>query len=101
MRCSPGQTAAPKPVIPNRSNRKQPFSFNRNPTEWETIPPSAQLVSPRRSRSLLFPKVTDPEDPLLRPERHIPNSIALILILAAMSMLSRSAAKLSIPLMTQ
>jgi hypothetical protein len=28
------------------------------------------------SRNLPFPKVTDPEAPPLRPERHVPNSIA-------------------------
>jgi hypothetical protein len=44
-------------------------------SERETIPPQ-HLVPPRCSRRLAFPKVTDPEDPPLRPERHIPNSIA-------------------------
>jgi len=37
--------------------------------------PPQDCVPPRCSRSLPYPTVTDPEDPLLRPERHIPNSI--------------------------
>jgi SRSO17 transposase len=44
-------------------------------SERETIPPQ-DLVPPRCSRNLSYPTVTDPEDPPLRPERHIPNSIA-------------------------
>jgi hypothetical protein len=55
------------------------------------IPPR-QLVAPRRSRNLLFSKVTDPEDPPLRPERHIPNSITTMrrrLIDALVSFLPR------------
>ena len=45
--------------------------------ERGAIPPQDQ-VSPRRSRDLPFPTVTDPEAPPIRPERHIPNSIATI-----------------------
>ena len=44
-------------------------------SERETIPPQ-ELVPPRCSRNLPYPTVTDPEEPPLRPERHIPNSIA-------------------------
>jgi hypothetical protein len=44
-------------------------------SERETIPPQ-DLVPPRRSRNLPFPPVIDPEAPPIRPERHIPNSIA-------------------------
>src|SRR5438034_829165 len=40
--------------------------------------PPQHLVAPRHSRRLLYPKVIDPEDPPLRPERHIPNSIATV-----------------------
>ena len=43
--------------------------------ERGAIPPQDQ-VSPRRSRDLPFPRVTDPGVPPIRPERHIPNSIA-------------------------
>jgi hypothetical protein len=43
--------------------------------ERATIPPQ-DLVPPRRSRRLSYPRVIDPEDPPSRPERHIPNSIA-------------------------
>jgi SRSO17 transposase len=43
--------------------------------ERGAIPPQDQ-VSPRSSRDLPFPMVTDPEAPPIRPERHIPNSIA-------------------------
>jgi hypothetical protein len=35
-------------------------------------------VPPRTSRNLPFPLVTDPEAPPIRPERHIPNSIATL-----------------------
>jgi hypothetical protein len=45
--------------------------------ERGAIPPQHR-VSPRRSRDLPFPTVTDPEAPPIRPERHIPNSIATI-----------------------
>ena len=45
--------------------------------ERGAIPPQDH-VSPRRSRDLPFPTVTDPEAPPIRPERHIPNSIATI-----------------------
>src|SRR5258708_10862676 len=40
--------------------------------------PPQHLVAPRHSKRLLYPKVTDPEDPPLRPERHVPNSIATV-----------------------
>jgi hypothetical protein len=50
-------------------------------------------LDPRHcSRNLPFPTVTDPEAPPLRPERHIPNSIATVhrrLIVALVSRLSR------------
>ena len=38
--------------------------------------PPQDLVPPRCSKNLPFPTVTDPEAPPLRPERHVPNSIA-------------------------
>src|SRR5207249_145031 len=38
--------------------------------------PPQDLVPPRCSRRLPYPKVIDPGDPPLRPERHVPNSIA-------------------------
>src|SRR5258707_4325452 len=41
----------------------------------ERFPPQ-DLVPPGCSRNLPYPTVIDPEDPPLRPERHIPNSIA-------------------------
>src|SRR5258707_4226474 len=36
--------------------------------------PPQDLVPPRCSRNLPYPTVTDPEDPPLRPERHIENA---------------------------
>jgi SRSO17 transposase len=45
--------------------------------ERGALPPQDQ-PSPRRSRDLQFPRVTDPEAPPIRPERHIPNSIATV-----------------------
>jgi SRSO17 transposase len=45
--------------------------------ERGAIPPQDQLP-PRSSRDLPFPRVTDPEAPPIRPERHIPNSIATL-----------------------
>jgi hypothetical protein len=44
-------------------------------SERETIP-LQDLVPPHCSRNLPYPTVSDPEAPPLRPERHIPNSIA-------------------------
>ena len=44
-------------------------------SERETIPPQ-EIMPPRSSRNLPYAKVTSPEDPPLRPERHVPNSIA-------------------------
>ena len=41
------------------------------------FPPQDRLP-PRASRNLPFPTVTDPEVPPIRPERHIPNSIATV-----------------------
>src|SRR3984893_18125591 len=38
--------------------------------------PPQEVVRPRCSRRLSYPTITDPEDLPLRPERHIPNSIA-------------------------
>jgi SRSO17 transposase len=46
-------------------------------SERERIPPQ-QLVPLRTSRNLPFPLVTDPAVLPIRPERHIPNSIATI-----------------------
>ena len=60
-------------------------------SERETIPPQ-DLVAPGRSRHLRYPTVTDREAPPLRPERHIPNSIATVrrrLIAALISRLPR------------
>jgi SRSO17 transposase len=45
--------------------------------ERGALPPQHQL-SARRSRDLQFPKVTDPQAPPIRPERHITNSIATV-----------------------
>jgi Transposase DDE domain len=60
-------------------------------SERETIPP-ADLVPPGCSRNLPFPPVINPEAPPIRPERHIPNSIATMrrrLIIALTRRLSR------------
>jgi len=46
-------------------------------SERETIPPQQQAV-PGGSKKLLFPKLTDQGDMPLRPERHVPNSIATL-----------------------
>ena len=59
-------------------------------SERETIP--QEIVPPRSSRNLPYAKVTSPEDPPLRPERHVPNSIATIrrrLVAALATTLSR------------
>jgi hypothetical protein len=52
--------------------------------ERGSIPPQAQ-IPPRSSRNLPFSPVTDPEAPPIRPERHIPNSIATRRCLASFS----------------
>jgi len=44
-------------------------------SERETIPPQDR-VAQRSCRNLPYPTVIDPEAPPLRPERHVPNSIA-------------------------
>src|SRR6516165_11281733 len=49
-------------------------------------------MPPRSSRNLPYAKVTRPEDPPLRPERHVPNSIATMrrrLVAALATTLSR------------
>jgi SRSO17 transposase len=46
-------------------------------TERDTIPPQ-DLVPPGGSRNLPFPAVTDPAAPPIRPERHVPSSIATL-----------------------
>ncbi|MGY4412362.1 SRSO17 transposase [Bradyrhizobium sp. LB7.1] len=54
--------------------------------------PPQRLVQPGYSKRLPFPKVTNPEAPPLRTERHIPNSIATMrrrLVLALVRSLSR------------
>src|SRR6266478_439126 len=54
--------------------------------------PPQQIVPPGCSRNLPYAKVTSPEDPPLRPERHVPNSIATIrrrLVAALATTLSR------------
>jgi hypothetical protein len=60
-------------------------------SEREMIPPR-ERVPPRRCRRLAYPKVIDPEAPPIRPERHVPNSIATIrrrFIVALVRCLSR------------
>jgi len=60
-------------------------------SERKRIPPQ-HLVAPCGSRHLRYPTVTDPGGPPLRPERHIPNSIATVrrrLIAALISRLPR------------
>jgi hypothetical protein len=60
-------------------------------SERETIPPQDH-VPPGCSRNLPFPVVTDPAAPPLRPQRHIPNSIATIhcaMVVAIARMLPR------------
>ena len=46
-------------------------------SERERIPPQDH-VPPLQSKNLPFPVISDPEAPPLRPQRHLPNSIATI-----------------------
>ncbi len=58
----------------------------------EAIPPSAPRCARPFPLSARYPTAIDPEAPLLRPERHIPNSIATVrrrLIAALVSKLQR------------
>jgi SRSO17 transposase len=48
-------------------------------SEKQTIPPQ-DLPAPGEARNLPFPTVTDPEDLPLRSQRHMPNSIAMLRI---------------------
>jgi len=47
-------------------------------SEREGIPPPQDHIPPLQSKNLPFPVVIDPEAPPIRPQRHIPNSIATI-----------------------
>src|SRR6516225_1006228 len=40
--------------------------------------PPHDLIAPLDSKCLPYPVVTDPEAPPLRPQRHVPNSIATL-----------------------
>jgi SRSO17 transposase len=51
-------------------------------SQREAIPPQDQAV-PLSSRNLAYPAVTDPADPPVRPERHVPNSITSVRIVIA------------------
>src|SRR5207247_7791335 len=54
--------------------------------------PPQEIVPPHWARKLPYAKVTSPEDPPLRPERHVPNSIATMrrrLVAALATTLSR------------
>jgi len=60
-------------------------------SERETIPPQHH-VPPGCSRNLPFPVVTNPAAPPLRPQRHVPNSIATVhcaIVVAIARMLPR------------
>ena len=60
-------------------------------SERKPFPPQ-EIVPPRCTRNLPYAKVTSPEDPPLRPERHVPNSIATMrrrLVAATATTLSR------------
>ena len=46
-------------------------------SEREMIPPQ-DLIAPGNSKNLPFPIVTDPAAPPIRPQRHVPNSIATL-----------------------
>src|ERR1700692_2181154 len=70
-RTAPGRAASPPP----------PPSASPLTTDWapsgRRFPPQDQ-VTPRSCRNLPFPIVIDPAAPPIRPERHIPNSIATL-----------------------
>ena len=46
-------------------------------SQREIIPPQ-DLIAPGNSKNLPFPIVTDPAAPPIRPQRHVPNSIATL-----------------------
>jgi hypothetical protein len=48
-------------------------------SERGIIPP-LDLLPPRSSRNLPFPRVADPEAPPPRPERHVPNAMVCVLM---------------------
>ena len=54
-------------AVLGHADRRQPAPF-----------PPQDPLSPAGSRDLPFPRVTDPAAPPIRPERHIPNSIATV-----------------------
>ncbi|HEX4179868.1 MAG TPA: hypothetical protein VHY32_03685, partial [Caulobacteraceae bacterium] len=51
--------------------------------------PPQDLIPPGQARRLAFPTVTDPEAPPIRPERHIPNSIATLRRRLAVALVKR------------
>ena len=55
-------------------------------SEREATPPH-DLPAPGDARNLPFPQVTDPEDPPLRSQRHMPNSIATLRIRLARTLM--------------
>ena len=56
-------------------------------SERSLIPPSG--LKPRSSKRLAYPKVIDPADPPIRPERHVASSIASIRIRLARALARR------------
>jgi SRSO17 transposase len=54
-------------------------------SEQERIPPPQHQVPPLESKNLPFPVVIDPAAPPIRPQRHVPNSIATIRRLLAVA----------------
>ena len=106
--------ASPPIVLPPRTAPRyafffaglQPPSASRHPLHCGLRIPDlrARNHSPLRrssatcTRNLPYAKVTSPEDPPLRPERHVPNSIAtmqrrLVAALATTSHVARSATR--------
>jgi hypothetical protein len=65
------------PVV-YRKNRENEIANHFNAiVEIFRFPPQ-DLVAPLDSKCLPYPVVTDPEAPPLRPQRHVPNSIATL-----------------------
>jgi hypothetical protein len=60
----------PPPCHALYRRQRLPDRRTRRPSPLRTV------WAPRSCRDLAFPAITDPEAPPIRPERHVPNSIA-------------------------
>src|SRR6516162_3919350 len=94
--------------VAGRASTITPRYASRSTDSWSPkgrrFPPQ-NLVAPLDSKCLPYPVVTDPEAPPLRPQRHVPNSIATLhrraVYAIGQALLPRCPAKFAQKYMTQ